>query len=69
MVYLEFFSTYLKLGWVKRLLENTSGTWQAVSEQQFRHLGFFFDFLGVKKKHKDAISEVPNSFQLDFIFG
>lgn len=60
MVYLESFTTHLKLVWVKRLLENTSGTWQAIAElvpgKQLLNnsLGILevFEFLGLKKCYK-----------------
>ena len=61
--------THLKLSSVKRLLENTSGTWQAVAEQQLRHLGVFSLFRLEKEKLKDAIWEVTNPFSKDVIFG
>lgn len=35
MIHLASFSSYLKLSWVKRLLKEHSGIWQALAENQF----------------------------------
>ena len=68
MVHLESFSSYLKVGWVKKFLGNLSGNWQSVIGVELERYGGERVFSLHREKMKITAEKISNPFWKDVLF-
>lgn len=68
MVHLESFCAYLKISWIKRLLENVEGSWQKLIISNLQLFGGERVLSLEKEKIKEIASNLRNPFWRDVFF-